>query len=140
MLASYDKLRNYILWFLSTVLFTQFEFTISGCRPQASKLDIALSAAGKNRIEFEKVLNKYSINPADSLKYKSAIFLIENMPGYSYYYGEGISNYKSYFKALRFSKSTPVAILDSITQIFGQFELGNQKKMYDIETIDSNVV
>lgn len=46
-----------------------------------SELEQALLFAGDNRAELEKVLKRYSINPADSLKYKAACFLIENMPG-----------------------------------------------------------
>jgi hypothetical protein len=42
-------------------------------------LENALKLAGDNRAELETVLNHYKQNPADSLKYKSACFLIENM-------------------------------------------------------------
>jgi hypothetical protein len=45
----------------------------------------ALRLAGDNREAFEAILRYYSRYPADSLKLKAAIFLIENMPGhYSY--------------------------------------------------------
>lgn len=47
-----------------------------------SHLEQALELAGENRPELEKVLNHYSQSPADSLKYKAACFLIENMPGH----------------------------------------------------------
>jgi len=43
--------------------------------------------AGDNRKELEKVLKHYKQNPADSLKFRAAEFLIINMPGkYSKYY------------------------------------------------------
>ncbi|MDR0393691.1 MAG: transglutaminase-like domain-containing protein, partial [Tannerella sp.] len=45
-----------------------------------SRLEQALDFAGENRMELEKVLKHYSSNPADSLKYRAARFLIENMP------------------------------------------------------------
>ena len=43
-------------------------------------LEVALQSAENNRKELEKVLCHYQKNPADSLKYKAACFLIENMP------------------------------------------------------------
>jgi hypothetical protein len=46
------------------------------------RLNQALESAGENRSELGKVLNHYSQSPADSLKYRAACFLIENMPGH----------------------------------------------------------
>ncbi len=57
------------------------------CTNQSSQssLEEALSYAGENRLELEKVLNHYTTDPKDSLKYRAAVFLIENMPmHYSY--------------------------------------------------------
>lgn len=48
-----------------------------------SAIDTALQKAGKNRQEIEKVLEYFSRVPEDSLKYKAARFLIENMPGHT---------------------------------------------------------
>ena len=42
-------------------------------------LDAALSQAGENRVELEKALHRYQSNPSDSLKYRAACFLIENI-------------------------------------------------------------
>lgn len=42
-------------------------------------LEVALQAAGGNKKELQKVLHYYKKNPIDSLKYKAACFLIENM-------------------------------------------------------------
>jgi hypothetical protein len=44
-----------------------------------SDLELALALAGANRPELEKVLAHYSADAADSLKYRAACFLIENM-------------------------------------------------------------
>ena len=52
--------------------------------PIISLLETALQQAGENRAELEKVLFRYQTDPADSLKYKAACFLIENMPHYNY--------------------------------------------------------
>nr|WP_310648363.1 hypothetical protein [Bacteroides thetaiotaomicron] len=53
------------------------------CTPMVSFLETALQQAGENRVELEKVLSHYKTDPADSLKYKAACFLIENMPYYT---------------------------------------------------------
>ena len=51
-------------------------------QPYNSRLQDALCLADSNRAELEKVLLRYSSE--DSLKYRAAVFLIENMPYYSY--------------------------------------------------------
>lgn len=59
--------------------------TIISCTQKETPLEQALFLAGENRPELEKVLNQYKAKSADSLKYRAACFLIENMPGhYSY--------------------------------------------------------
>ncbi|GHT10598.1 hypothetical protein FACS189426_11080 [Bacteroidia bacterium] len=64
-----------------------------GCS-QSSRLEQALEFAGENRAELEKVLAHYSQNIEDSLKYKAACFLIENMPGhYSYKNADWLAQY-----------------------------------------------
>lgn len=57
-----------------------------------TKLEQALSMAGENRVELEKVLEHYE-KDTDSLKLKAAIFLIENMPRHRSYAGDTIENY-----------------------------------------------
>ena len=52
------------------------------CNQEPDGLEQALRFAGENRPELEKVLAHYASDPNDSLKYKSAVFLIENMPGH----------------------------------------------------------
>ena len=42
-------------------------------------LEYSLKLAGSNRPELEKVLAHFSASPADSLKYKAAVFLLSNM-------------------------------------------------------------
>jgi hypothetical protein len=55
---------------------------ISCTSPAPNRLSVALRFAGENRGELEKVLDHYQ---DDTLKYKSACFLIENMPHYYSY-------------------------------------------------------
>ena len=59
----------------------------SCCNDKDNKLNMALNMAGENRKELKKVLAHYKANPADSLKYKAACFLIENM---QWHYGKKV--------------------------------------------------
>lgn len=71
-------------------VFFLFFFLLS-CSTKNEKLSFALQQAGDNREELEKVLNHYK---NDSLKYQSAIFLIENMLYYSYKEGGTLDSVK----------------------------------------------
>lgn len=62
---------------------------------QSSDLEKALSAAGENRPELEKVLQHYKKNESDSLKWKAACFLIENMPPHYTYVGTAVDTFYS---------------------------------------------
>ncbi|MDH6344100.1 hypothetical protein M2480_002542 [Parabacteroides sp. PFB2-12] len=64
------------------------------CQRSPFPLEYALQSAGSNRPELEKVLAHYSANEADSLKYKAAVFLIENMPWHYSYGGECVEEYR----------------------------------------------
>ena len=63
------------------------------CRREADYLEQALRLAGDNRPELEKVLAHYRQNPGDSLKYRAAVFLIENMPWHFSYGGKYMDEY-----------------------------------------------
>lgn len=85
-----------------------------------SPLEISLQLAGDNRYELEKVLRYYQKNPSDSLKYKAACFLIENLPYYKYSTGEQLENYKMYYVWLKtYPKKAPEEIADSVKKVFG---------------------
>ena len=56
----------------------------SGCATKVNRLEYALEFAGESRRELEKVLEYYR---GDSLKYRAACFLIENMPHWYAYDG-----------------------------------------------------
>ena len=101
-----------------------------------SSLEFALRVAKNNRRELEKVLCYYQKNLADSLKYKAACFLIENMPYYSYTYGEELEEYKKYYAWLKGSHGkTPEEVVDSIIKTFGS--IGKLDIKYDLQEIDS---
>lgn len=99
-------------------------------------LGAALQSAKNNRKELEKVLRHYQKNPADSLKYKAACFLIENMPFYSYSTSKQLENYKSYYAWLKKSRGqTAKQVADSVKKVYGP--LGEPEKKHDIREVDS---
>lgn len=65
------------------------------CQTRNEALETALQLAGENRSELEKVLDHYSLNPADSLKLQAAEFLIANMPGHYTLQGDLINAYRA---------------------------------------------
>ncbi|MDE7374906.1 MAG: hypothetical protein K2M86_06255, partial [Odoribacter sp.] len=70
------RLQRYI------VLSLVWLFLGSCVHQEVSRLEQALQLSGENRGELEKVLAHFSQSPADSLRRRAAIFLIENMPGH----------------------------------------------------------
>ena len=69
-----------------------FGLLVAGCLSE-SPLERALRLSGNNREQLEQVLRHYSRRPADSLKYRAARFLIENMPGHGWYDGPELDTY-----------------------------------------------
>lgn len=101
-----------------------------------SPLEVSLQLAGDNRYELEKVLRYYQKNPSDSLKYKAACFLIENLPYYKYSTGEQLENYKMYYVWLKtYPKRAPEEIADSVKKVFGP--IGQLEKKCDVMEVDS---
>jgi len=110
------------------------------CSKQELKtpLSIALELAGENQIELQKVLDRYNKCPQDSLKYKAACFLIENMPYYFYYEGTQIDDYSMFYELLKKEPQwEPNVILDTLALRYGGFSLSNLSIRYDINEIDS---
>ena len=111
--------------------------TVPDC---GSQVEQALSLAGENRAELEKVLARYSVALDDSLKLRAAEFLIENMPGHSYYEGEALDNYLEYYPLLyrvRSRGQEPSVAADSIRSEYGFFDIGSLARKYDIQEVDS---
>ncbi|MDD3038299.1 transglutaminase domain-containing protein [Bacteroides sp.] len=108
--------------------------------PVVSLLENALQQAGENRTELEKVLCRYQADPADSLKYRAACFLIENMPYYTYYKGKQLEQYLTYYTILQETRGmgiSPNLIADSVRHMYGTFQSDSLQSYKDIETIDS---
>lgn len=118
----------YLLGLFIILLMLQVSFYSCSTATSCSRLESALVFAGDNREELEKVLSHYR---DDSLKFKAAIFLIENMPYYYTYKGEVLD---SFYEALnqvcdsgrydkqRFASLTP-------------FPYSSLKKEYDARVI-----
>lgn len=124
-------IKKVILFFIS--------FLSISCTPRVDRLEYALCLSGDNRPELEKVLARYS-SPEDSLKYRAAVFLIENMPGRGYYEGEHLDRFKEYYpllRSMRLKKQSPEMAVDSIRRIYGKFDISLLKYREDLHTIDS---
>ena len=135
-----SKILFHFTWIWLFLLF------VVACSPKQDKiadssyLEAALRRAGENRTELEKVLRRYRLHPADSLKYRAACFLIENMPSYTYYKGELLDHYLSYFERLQEARRqgmTPQQLLNEIKGRYGEFSLAKLERYCDIETVDS---
>jgi hypothetical protein len=66
---------------MKQVLLIFMMLAFAACSPYPAEVEQALRLAGRNRSELERVLERYKQQPVDSLKYRAACFLIENMPG-----------------------------------------------------------
>ena len=87
------------------------------CSHYSSDIEAVLKQSGRNRGELEKVLKHYSCNPADSLKYKAAVFLIENLTGhYSY---KDTSYYHRFYDGI-----------DSLAQVYKHLDTSKKDSMY----------
>lgn len=130
------KYMRFVFVVLFMMLGWQFLDRIVSGEEFVTSLEAALQSSGSNRKELEKVLHHYRVDPSDSLKYKAACFLIENMPFYDYSVGEQLENYKSYYTWLKTSQGkTPQQVADSIKQIYGPMKAASKKR--DILEIDS---
>lgn len=115
---------------ISTVLL------LVACGKQGEQLELALKAAGDNREELQKVLNRYK---CDNEKYKAACFLIENMVFYGSYEGEALELYRSYF--VEFSKFPSYRhakeLVDSLEKADGPFSREQLAFKADAKNVDS---
>ena len=92
----------YLIIVLSTICFS------SCCREK--DLKYSLNAAGKNRIELEKVLEHYKDSGP---KYDAACFLIKNMPGYySYAKSSGLDSLRKIQSVIFHKKHFPRDLQD----------------------------
>jgi hypothetical protein len=96
---------------------------------------IALKAAGENRCELEKVIGRYNLDPADSMKLRAAYFLTGNMPGKFYYEGELLDAYSQYVKLISADQGRNKIILDSISGIYGPMSVSRLEIKEDLKEL-----
>lgn len=134
-MAIYSKVHTW-LYKLLILAFLSLLGLLSLKQKPPTILELSLQKAEHNRVELEKVLNRYQQHPEDSLKYKAACFLIENMPYYTYFTGKQLENYKTYYTWLRhYKRKSPQQLSDSIRKTFGPIK--EVTKKYDIYEVDS---
>jgi hypothetical protein len=113
-------------------------FLFSSCKKNPN-LENALQFAGDNRPELEKVLQLYRKNPADSLKYKAAVFLIENMPYYRFYKNDKLAVYHKelYQTAIKNNCSGEEAV-KILERKYGKLNPGEFETLYDAQVITAD--
>lgn len=104
-------------------------------------LETALQKAGKNRGEMEKVLKHYQQSPKDSLKYRAARFLIENMPEHISYSDEFINKQLRHGNKLPYNKTRWASYLQAELFYLHFYNLHLENSLQvsnDIETLTSD--
>lgn len=104
-----------------------------------SPLDRSLKMAGKNKGELQKVLDHYSEFPVDSLKYKAACYLIENMPQYYSYTCKKNDRIKGeIYKLCLEKKCKPIDAIKILENKYGKPANDEYKITYDVQTIKAD--
>ena len=97
-------------------------------------IEQVLKLAGNNRKELEKVLEHYRRHPGDSLKYRAAVFLIENMQGHlSVNYPET----EEYYRQIRSIFAVENKTRSQADSLFQLIKVNHRKtkSAYDIQTM-----
>ena len=103
-------------------------------------LERNLVLAGDNRPELEKVLTHYRKDPADSLKWRAAVFLISNIENKVHYDGEWLRKYDSLFseKASGLDEEQTKRLRDSIKGILGGPGKEGIREIRDLQVLQSS--
>lgn len=103
-------------------------------------LEYSLKLAGSNRPELEKVLAHFSASPADSLKYKAAVFLLSNMEDLYHVESEWQSRFDPlFFKHLPGRDDEGINRLrDSVDGIVGMTDRVDFKRIQDLQALSSD--
>ena len=117
------------------LIFIPFQIVFFNCSSENIELYSSLKISGENRKELEEVLRHYSLTN-DSLKYKAACFLINNMRFHTWKIG--LNNFntvfdsvsKIQFKSIRQEVFT--MLLDSVAKISTNYQITVIK---DVETM-----
>lgn len=117
----------YILLFLSCIVFCS-------SHKNDDRL-VAYPHATNNRHELEKVIEHFK-NSTDTLKYKAALFLIQNMP-YNYsIYGDNMPEYETAYHAI--ARKSKESRSQEYLQLSKNIDKSTWKAISDIQTINAN--
>jgi hypothetical protein len=106
---------------------------LTGCFRYPSAVEASLRFADNNREELEKVLEHYSTFPADSLKYRAACFLIENMLPYYGYEGAAVDTVR---KVLTAALELDGRLYDeALIRAAREFSYDSLNKVHDLHVI-----
>lgn len=98
------------------------------------KLERALSSAGNNRQELEKVLARYASDPEKS---EATRWLISNMPMHFTSVGEETKKYRNYYRIAADHSLDIKALVDSLDTVQGMPITARMRQIPDITTLDS---
>ncbi len=118
-----QKIKNFGLYGLVLIVLL--------CSCCETALEQALRLAGDNRQELEYVLDHYARHPGDSLKWRAACFLIENMPGHA-------TGYSYTTERCRQMNSYPFFTRKTLDICLGVYEQEDLEKIEDITTIKAD--
>lgn len=103
---------------------------------ETSSLEKSLQFAGGNRKELEKVLEYYK---HDSIKYKAATFLIQNMPPHYSLISETLDHYRSEIYLTCIENNCTAEVGYKILQAkYGPLKLKDYKRVYDSHVITAD--
>lgn len=114
-------------------------FFLEAC--SEGRLEQVLTLAGENRRELEKVIAHYSHDPNDSLKLKSAIFLIENMEHHFTLESQWIEEYYKNVDSVKNLKLGPIASRNRIREAFDSIPSYNTYEVQqkdDLQSLNAN--
>lgn len=117
---------------IALVVIMALAISLAGCR---SDVGYALKCAKGNRGEIEKVLEHFKDDP-NTLKYKAARYLVENMPYHYHYSGKGMEQYDSVYMAMA---RVPYQFRDSVFKsMMPNVDLKDAKPVSDITALKSD--
>lgn len=116
-------------------------FLIFSCNKYPADIREALTLAGKNKPELQKVLDHYSQKPEDSLKYKAACFLISNL---RWHYGKQVKPSEKFWDEFLVEDSlsrTKIANPSDTTyqSFFYKFKQNEKKKKFYSSLEDTGI-
>ncbi|MCC8146779.1 MAG: hypothetical protein LIO93_10170 [Bacteroidales bacterium] len=122
--------RSYVIYILL------LSSVICSCQRYSPEIEHSLRFAGNNRAELESVLEHYA---QDSLKYRAACFLIENMPYYYFYKNDKIDLYrKEVYKLAEENNGSGMEAMKILTKKYGPLNPDEYEKVYDAHVITAD--